>query len=203
MCDELDKIAIQNLEILDSLNDDIDNYRLIIDGKKLSISDDTYEGIFNLTELEYPIYFTFTHLLNSLRYSNLYKIENYKTKELLDLMDNSIDRISSMTDSMETDPNHKNMSDIIDGIDNKFLIARERAFTCSMWKIFETFNDYLDTITEALKESEKYLYTTEYKVINNSENDSENDSVDACKNSDTQELNPNLVYDEKEKQKEN
>ena len=59
MCNELNKIAIQNLEVLDSLDDNIDNYRLIIDGNRLSIAEDTYDGVFNLKELEYPIFFAF------------------------------------------------------------------------------------------------------------------------------------------------
>ena len=197
MCTELNKVAIQNLEILDSLDDNIDNYRLIIDGNKLSIADDSYDGIFDLKEFEYPVYFTFNQILNSIRYSNLYKLEGYKTKELIELMDNSIDRISFILESMEEDSNHDNMVDIIDTIDNKYLIAKERALTCSFWKTFETFNDYLDTFCELLLDSEYYLY---YRLPNagdekiDREIDREKEEEE-LKDKVTEEVNPNLVYD--------
>ena len=83
MSNELNKIAIQNLEILDSLDDNIADYQLIIEGKQLSISDDTYDGVLNLKDFEYPVFFTFNQIMNSIRYSNLYKLEGYKTKELI------------------------------------------------------------------------------------------------------------------------
>ena len=101
MCNELTKIAIQNLEILDSLGNNIDNYQLIIDGNKLSIPEDTYDGLFNLKEFENPIFFAYNQVFNSIRYSNLYKLEDYKTKELIELMDSSIDRIAFIADEME------------------------------------------------------------------------------------------------------
>ena len=195
MCNELTKIAIQNLEVLDSLDDNIDNYRLIIDGNRLSIAEDTYDGVFNLKEIEYPIFFAFNQVLNSIRYSNLYKLDGYKTKELIELMDTSIDRIAFIVDEMEEDPNHDSMTDIIDSIDEKFLIAKERALTCSVWKVCETFNDYLDTVSSILQECDRYLYKRKYKfVIESSSFGSSSESEDEP-NEETGEVNPNLVYD--------
>ena len=64
---ELDKTAIENLKLLNDLNDNLKECQLVIDGNKLTKSvDENYDTIINLRELEYPIYFTFNQLLNSI-----------------------------------------------------------------------------------------------------------------------------------------
>ena len=197
----MDKIAIQNLELISELGENIDDYQLVIDNHFIKESDDkNYEGIFNLKELEYPIYFSFHQILSTIRYSNLYKIEGYRTKELIDLMNESIERIVSILEKTEDDPYNQSLCSIIDDIDDKFIVLRERALTCSIWRIFETFNDYLDTFSDALIEGGKYLYTTnrfeeifedDDKEINEKDDEDNEDE----ENKETGELNPNLVYD--------
>lgn len=160
---KLDSIAIKNLETLVSLNDNIEDYQLVVDGYRITQSDDeNYEGIFSLRELEYPIFFSFNQLLNSIRYSNLYKIDGYQTNKLLHLMDDSIDKVIGILDKMEEDPHNNSLCEIIDEIDNKYLVVSERNNTCSFWKIYETFNDYLDTFSEALSECNRYLYISSH-----------------------------------------
>jgi len=182
---KLDSIAIKNLETLVSLNNKIEEYQLVIDGYEITRSeDDNYEGIFSLKELEYPIYFSFNQLLNSIRYSNLYKIEGYKTNELLHLMDDSIDKVIEILDKTEEDPHNNHLCEIIDEVDNKYLVLNERNNTCSFWKIYETLNDYLDTFSEALLECNRYLYiSSHYTPV-----------VIEEVNKETEEENPNLIY---------
>ncbi len=189
----MDKIAIQNLELISKLGENIDEYQLVIDNHLIKKSEDkNYEGIFNLKELEYPIFFSFHQILNTIRYSNLYKIEGYRTKELIDLMDESIERIVSILEKTENDPYNSSLCSIIDDIDDKFIVLRERALTCSFWKTFETLNDYLDTFSEALIEGGKYLYTTKrFEEFFEDDEDTDNEDED----NETGELNPNLVYD--------
>jgi len=195
---QLNRQAIKNLELISELNDTISDYQLVIDGNKITQSDDeNYEGIFSLKELEYPIYFSFHQLFNSLRYSNLYKIDDYRTKDILLIMDDAIEKVVDILDKTEDDPDNSTLSGIIDDIDNKFLVLRERDQTCSIWKLWETFNDYLDTFADSLIECDKYLYKRSLTQTI----EEEEDKV-------TGEKNPNLVYDnetekEKEEEKEN
>ena len=50
---KLDRIAIENLELLNDLTDNIEEYQLVVDGHVITQSDEeNYEGIFNLKELE-------------------------------------------------------------------------------------------------------------------------------------------------------
>ena len=177
---ELNTIAVNNLELLRDLGDIIEDYNIVVDGKVISHSNENYEGLFSLKELEYPIYFSFHQIFNSIRYSNLYKIEGYKTKELIELFNEGIDKIVDILDQTENDPHNQTISQLIDDIDNKYLVLRERAHSCSFWKISETFNDYLDTFSEALKECNKYLYiTTRYdNLFEEDEDDGEDDGKD-------------------------
>jgi len=201
---DLDAIAIQNLKLIGNLGDTIEDYNLVIDGKNITQSNDNYEGIFNLKELEYPIYFSFHQVFNSIRYSNLYKIEGYQTRELIHLIDECIDKIVDILDKTTNDSYNQMISQLMDDIDNKYLVLKERDSSCSFWKISETFNDYLDTFADALRECDKYLYiTTRYDGLfedseesegsNGSGSDADDEKEEL--NEETCEINPNLVYD--------
>lgn len=189
----LNNIAISNLELLCDLDDNVEEYNLVVDGNNiLRSTDENYDGIFSLRELEYPIYFSFHQLLNSLRYSNLYKIEEYKTSEIIYLLDDSIDKIVDILSKTEDDPHNNVLCQIIDDVDDKYDILRERNDTCSFWKVYETLNDYLDTFCEALKECNRYLYvSSKYSPI-----------FMEKVNKETGETNPNLIYSDDELEEE-
>lgn len=185
----LNNIAISNLELLCELDDNIEEYNLVVDGNNIQRStDENYDGIFSLRELEYPIYFSFHQLLNSLRYSNLYRIEDYKTSEIIQLLDESIDKVIDLLDKTQDDPQNNVLCQIIDDVDDKYDILRERNDTCSFWKAYETLNDYLDTFCEALKGCNRYLYVSDniYPLV-----------VEKV-NKETGETNPNLIYSDDE-----
>lgn len=185
----LNNIAISNLELLCDLDDNVEEYHLVVDGNDIQRStDENYDGIFSLRELEYPIYFSFHQLLNSLRYSNLYRIEEYKTSEIIQLLDQSIDKIVDILEKTQDDPHNNTLCQIIDDVDDKFDILRERHNTCSFWKVYETLNDYLDTFCEALRECNRYLYISDniYPLV-----------VEKI-NKETNETNPNLIYSDDE-----
>ena len=185
----LNNIAISNLELLCDLDDNIEEYHLVVDGNNIQRStDENYDGIFSLRELEYPIYFSFHQLLNSLRYSNLYRIEDYKTSELIQLLDESIDKVVDILEKTQDDPHNNTLCQIIDDVDDKYDILRERHDTCSFWKAYETLNDYLDTFSEALMDCNRYLYvSSKYSPI-----------FMETVNKETGETNPNLIYSDDE-----
>jgi len=185
----LNNIAISNLELLCDLDDNIEEYHLVVDGNNIQRStDENYDGIFSLRELEYPIYFSFHQLLNSLRYSSLYRIEDYKTSDLIQLLDESIDKVVDILDKTQDDPHNNILCQIIDDVDDKYDILRERHDTCSFWKAYETLNDYLDTFCETLMDCNRYLYvSSKYSPI-----------FMEKVNKKTGETNPNLIYSDDE-----
>ena len=184
----MDTTAINNLRIIKELPTDLESFNLIIQGNKLSVSsDDNYKNISSFQELEYPIYFSFYQLLNSVRLSNLYQIEDYKTNDILKLMDSAIDNLCDILEENKEDPHYQTITELIDDIDSKFIILKDRNDTCSFWKLWETLNDYLDVFSEAFKECEKYLYLTKPKKFN---------EVIEEINSETGETNPNLIFED-------
>jgi len=163
----MDTVAINNLRIIKDLPTKIEDFNLIIEGNKLtSSSDDNYKSISSFQELEYPIYFSFYQLFNSIRLSNLYKINHYKTNDILKLMNLAIDNLCEILDENEDASYNQTISELIDDIDSKWVILNDRNDTCSFWKLWETFNDYLDTFSEALLECNKYLYISYPKLDN-------------------------------------
>ena len=180
--------AINNLLFLNEKNQFQGNSYKIVNNQFISSDDDNFDTIYSLSELEYPIYFSFHQLLNSLRYSNLYRIEDYKTSEIIQLLDESIDKVIALLDKTQDDPQNNVLCQIIDDVDDKYDILRERNDTCSFWKAYETLNDYLDTFCEALKECNRYLYvSSKYSPI-----------FMEKVNKETGEVNPNLIYSDDE-----
>jgi hypothetical protein len=189
----MDSIALNNLNIISSIEDDLRNFNLIVDGKLLSISKDkNYDGIFTLKELEYPIFFSFNQLFNSIKLCYYHKIEGKKIGDVLVLLNNSIDSVCYILDKMKDDPDYDILEKIIDDIDDKYIILNDRYRTCSFSQLYETFNDNLDLICDSLKDCHGYLYlsksTTEFDMPDN----------DGGVNKETGEENPNLQYDDDE-----
>ena len=115
--------------------------------------------------------------------------------DLIHLMDDSIDKVIEILNKTEEDPHNNSLCEIIDEIDNKYLILSERNNTCSFWKIYETFNDYLDIFSETLVECNRYLYVSSYYSPQIQE-------VIEEVNKKTGETNPNLIYSDSEEEKE-
>ena len=190
----MDELAVSNLRILNTLPDELSSFNLVIDGKELSISEDEkYDKIFDLKELEFPVYFSFQQLLNSLRFTSFQKINGYKTSTLIKMINQSIDKVYQIIEMMEDDENSANLQEIIDDIDDKYVILNNRYRTCSFGKIFEAFNDHLDSACGYLAQSKEYLYfPVTFSVNNDVEEDAEEDEF----NEETEETNPNLQYDD-------
>ena len=186
----MDSIALNNLKIINNLGEDPQDFNLVVDGKELSISEDeNYDGIFSLKELEYPIFFSFNQLFNSMKFNSYHKIEGNKISSILDILNGSIDKLCLLLEKMEDDPHHDNLERIIDDIDNKYLIVNDRYKTCSFIQIYETMNDWLDSVCDCLKECDRYLYLSENKTRFDM-----NETVTEV-NEGTEEENPNLQYE--------
>ena len=189
----MDSIALNNLKIINNLGEDPQDFNLVVDGKELSISEDeNYDGIFSLKELEYPIFFSFNQLFNSMKFNSYHKIEGNKISSILDILNGSIDKLCLLLEKMEDDPHHDNLERIIDDIDNKYLIVNDRYKTCSFIQIYETMNDWLDSVCDCLKECDRYLYLSENKTRFDM-----NETVTEV-NEGTEEENPNLQYEDDE-----
>ena len=184
----MDTVAINNLRIIKDLPTKIEDFNLIIEGNKLNTSDDdNFKSISSFQELEYPVYFSFYQLFNSIRLSNLYKINDYKTNDIIKLMDLAIINLCDIIEENKEAPYNQTITGLIDEIDSKWIILNDRNDTCSFWKVWEIFNDYLDKFSEALQECNRYLYISNPTIDN---------EVIEHVNPETGETNPNLIYDD-------
>ena len=167
----MNTIAFDNLKIINNYNNN--NY-LIADGNLLSlIEKDDYDPINKLSSLEYPIFFSFHHLLNlisddnSLSYQyriNLLENINYSLYQLMDFITD--------LDEKETEEN-KILIDIINNIDERYDIIHEKI----KYTYCEKFILMFDNIIEGFKEAGKYLYLSGSPYVLDSD-DEEKDFVE-------------------------
>jgi len=148
----MDTIALENIKTLNNYNE---NYYLISDENKLSLVEkDEYDPVNKLSSLEYPIYFTYHHLLTIV--SEDYSLSYQKRKIILDNIDDSlynlIDFVTNF-DEKETEEN-KLFIDIVNNIDKRNDIIRER-FTM---KYCEKIMLIIDNMIDGFREAGKYLY---------------------------------------------
>ena len=168
----MNTIAFDNLKIINNYNNN--NY-LIADGNLLSlIEKDDYDPVNKLSSLEYPIYFTFHHLLNlilddnSLSYQyriNLLENINYSLYQLMDFITD--------LDEKETEEN-KTLIDIINNIDERYDIISEKI----KYTYCEKFILMFDNIIEGFKAAGKYLYLSGRPYVLDSDSDDDKDFVE-------------------------
>lgn len=191
----------QNLDFLSKLeiNDNINAKR-----GELVLQDD-FVQVDNIIDLEYAIYFTFHEILTSSELSTIYNTD------LIDKMDKSIDCIFDNKQLNELIENDKDFKNIINDIDEKIYQLKESYFYQSPFFNFfrKCYNNY-NSIKTIFKENNEYI-TKMFYVSNReitcpevdftfeSDSDKEDNNVEEEKNSETGEVNPNLVYDEDEK----
>ena len=86
----MNKLAYENLKLLDEVYSD--SLFLISDNNILNlIEKDNFDTCSKLKSLEYPIYFTYHHILNIVDYD---KDISYKNKmNLLEMIENSLDNL--------------------------------------------------------------------------------------------------------------
>ncbi len=157
----LTDIAIQNIKILKGLYSD--GLSLINDNNVLSlIEKDNFDTLCKLQSLEYPIYFTYNHLLDIIAYD---KSISYRSKKyLLELIDESFDNIVVYIDDYEEDNN--NLNEILTDIYEKYdLVESKTLYDSKIENIIYFFDDLVDSF----KNAKKYLYFTPcsyYPLIN-------------------------------------
>ena len=145
-------IPLINLEVINQYNE---NYYLIADGNKLSLVEkNDFNPVDKLSSLEYPIYFTYHHLLNVIVDDQ--SLSYQKKQSMLETIDDSLyNLIDFVTDlnEKETEEN-KTLIDIVNNIDERYDIVREKVSMKYCEKIVFVF----DNMVEGFKEAGKYLY---------------------------------------------
>ena len=145
----MNKLAYDNLKLL--TNEYSDNLFLINDHNILSlIEKDDFDTCSKIKSLEYPIYFTFHHILNIIDYD---KDISYKSKmNLLNMIDNSLNNLLIYIDDYEE--NNEDIIIIIDDIYERF----DNVKLNTKHNYFERIVYLFDEIVDGFRMAEKYLY---------------------------------------------
>ena len=174
----MNMIAYDNLNILNE--DKFMTHYLIADGNKLSlIEKDDYDSLKKLGSLEYPIHFTYHHLMNMITddASLSYCHRKYLIEKIIASLDNLTDYIS------DYDEENYFLITMINDIDERCDLIREK----TLYKRCEYMLFLFDEIVEGFKTAEKYLYFRPYPYHelssddesgNESGNESDNESSD-------------------------
>ena len=145
----MNKLAYDNLKLLNEKY--TDSLYLISDNNILNlIEKDNFDTCSKLKSLEYPIYFTYHHILNIVDYD---KDISYKNKmNLLEMIENSLDNlIDYLNDYVEE---RENITIIIDDIYERYDIVKVN----QKHNYFERIVYLFDDIVDGFRMAEKYLY---------------------------------------------
>ena len=145
----MNKLAYDNLKLLNEKY--TDSLYLISDNNILNlIEKDNFDTCSKLKSLEYPIYFTYHHILNIVDYD---KDISYKNKmNLLEMIENSLDNlIDYLNDYVEED---NNISEFIDDIYERY----DNVKLNHKHNYFERIIYLFDDIVDGFRTAEKYLY---------------------------------------------
>lgn len=175
----MNKLAYDNLKLLDEEHSD--SLFLISDHNILSlIEKDNFDTCSNIKSLEYPIYFTYHHILNIVDYD---KDISYKNKmNLLDMIENSLNNLINYLDDYEEE--RENITILIDDIYERYDLVKNN----QKQYYLERFVYLFDEIVDGFREAGRYLYFTPipfYPLMNinpiqfsDDEGETENESED-------------------------
>ena len=147
----MNKLAYDNLKLLDE--EYTDSLFLMSDHNILSlIEKDNFDTCSNIKSLEYPIYFTFHHILNVIDYD---KDISYKNKmNLLIMLENSLNNLINYLDDYEG--LEGNITILIDDIYERLDIVKNN----QKHNYLERFVYLFDDIVDGFREASRYLYFT-------------------------------------------
>lgn len=181
----MNKLAYDNLKLLDEEHSD--SLYLICDHNILSlIEKDNFDTCSNIKSLEYPIYFTYHHILNIVDYD---KDISYKNKmNLMDMIENSLNNLINYLDDYEEE--RENITILIDDIYERYDLVKIN----QKQYYLERFIYLFDEIVDGFREAGRYLYFTPlpfYPLMNinpnqfsDDEGETENESEDESSESD-------------------
>ena len=167
----LDEIAINNLKIL-STYDKQKNLVTIKNKKQLFVheKETDYESVNSLSDLEYPIYFSFHHLFT------IYKKSNYNRKYLLYLMDDALCNIYIQFEDVLDDNNYIDTIRVLQQIDKVLTTITNRFhnYRClyTINDIYDNCYNYFRNFLTEYKRNYSYYY---YPLSSESDSDNESD----------------------------
>ena len=167
----LDETAIDNLKILSKYNKKTD--LITIKNKKqlfVHEKESDYESVNSISDLEYPIYFSFNHLFT------MYKKSNHNRSELLFLMDDALSNIYVQFEDILDDKNYIDTMRVLYQIDNVLttITSRFYRYKC-FYTISDRFDNYYNFFQDFLIEYKRNYTSYYYPLTSDSEDEDEDE----------------------------
>ena len=116
------KVALDNLVFLNKGENFITNKYKLNHLSFESSEDETFDTIYSLKELEYPLYFTINQLLNEIYTSYDYTIHGYHIEDILSMLDDVIEMLYQYYET--TEETSETFEKILDNMDNKVFFTQ-------------------------------------------------------------------------------
>ena len=200
------KRAYDNLNILYNLKhgDTLNAKR----GEIIILDKDDFVQVDNISDLEYSIYFTYHQLLTS------NEIDKFLNTNLIEKLDISIDKIFDNKQLNGLIENDSEFKQIIDDLDEKIYELKDSYFYKSPFfnvlrNIYNRYNSMKQILIENNEYISKIMYRSNDEItaddfdFESTDEDNESDegeekliAPEEEKNTETGEVNPNLIYDD-------
>ena len=193
---DLCKVAMDNLIFLGKGDNFITNKYKLNYLSFESSEEETFDTIYSLKELEYPLYFTFNQLLNEIHTSYEYNIQGYHRKDIIMMLDDVLEMLFQYYENCEE--NNPLFEPFLDDIDNKVFFTKEyyKYGVCHWIPI--KFSEYLNWFCiRSIKISKEIVndYLEDMyspgrydSSDNDSDNDSDNESDNESETTDSNKL---------------
>ena len=119
---DLCKVAMDNLLFLSKRDNFITNKYKLNHLSFESSEDETFDTIYSLKELEYPLYFTINQLLNEIHTSYEYYIQSYHRKDIINMLDDVVEMLYQYYEDCEE--NNPLFESFLDDIDDKVFFTQ-------------------------------------------------------------------------------
>lgn len=147
----MNKTAIANLGLLDVY---LPEQKLISEGCELSLIDrDDYDTVSKVKDLEYPIYYTYSEILNLISYDN--DLSYKKRVNYLERLYESLDVLIHYIDDYNEKENTR-ICYIVDKIYERHEIVKSQTLYTNPWS--EKIVLFFDELVDGFRLAGKYLY---------------------------------------------
>ena len=161
----LERLALENLELLSKNHKE---YHFVIDGMRISEpTNEDYDAVFTIKELEFPAYLSFQVLLNYISESDEEELEDYTKERIIEIMDDALNELSDyVDDQMDNKINCSDFITLFNKIDEKYDKIKELNNTYLCTKIRDLCIDWKNNlhreIWKGFVEVGRYLRVTRY-----------------------------------------
>jgi len=183
----LEEIAFDNLVFLNDRDNFLANRYKISNQRFVKETDDDDNTIYSLSDLEYPLFFTFHQIMNHVHSSYEPTFYGKTKKELLNMFSIAIEVIDEYY--VETQNSNKEFERLMDDIDDKvFFIQKYYKYGwCHRFPTFmkDNFNKFCKTLLVVSKEINRIHYNEFIRphLLSDEEESADDSSDDSADNS--------------------